>query len=449
MLRTIREMFAFGYHNYIKHAYPEDELDPIHCRGRGHDHTDPNNLNVNDVLGDYQLTLVDSLDSLVIFGNTSEFKRAVKLVTESLSFNTPVVVQIFEANIRILGGLLSAHLLITDPLMRLGDIRPENYNDELLILARNLCDRLLIAFKGTPSGIPFPRVHLGWRSVETLGRKNTCLAGAGSMLLEMGTLSVLLQDPRYATAARNAVITLWKHRAKSTGLLGTDIDIYSGEWTNFMSGVGAGQDSFYEYLLKSGILFNDSEMMRMFNESLVSIRQRLCKDFDEMNCSCYDASQHRIYWNVNMFTGDLLNAWVDSLQSAWPGILTLAGELSDAKCQHKLHLAIWQKFGLPPERFNLLLNTSELAFYPLRPEFAESTYYLYRATKDPFYHRIGAMIVDNLNRYTRARCGFATIHNIEDMSQEDRMESFFLSETLKYLYLVSVFLFIYHPLTLS
>lgn len=74
--------------------------------------------------------------------------------------------------------------------------------------------------KGTPSGIPFPRIHLGWRSVETLGRKDTCLAGAGSMLLEMGTLSVLLQDPRYATAARDAVVALWKHRAKSTGLLG-------------------------------------------------------------------------------------------------------------------------------------------------------------------------------------------------------------------------------------
>lgn len=46
-----------------------------------------------------------------------------------------------------------------------------------------------------------------------------------------------------------------------------------------------------------------------------------------------------------------------------------------------------------------------------------------------------------------SRCGFATIHSVEDMSHEDRMESFFLSETLKYLYLVRVFLFIYHPTT--
>lgn len=34
-------MFQFGFENYMKHAYPMDELDPIHCVGRGHDHDDP------------------------------------------------------------------------------------------------------------------------------------------------------------------------------------------------------------------------------------------------------------------------------------------------------------------------------------------------------------------------------------------------------------------------
>lgn len=36
-----------------------------------------------------------------------------------------------------------------------------------------------------------------------------------------------------------------------------------------------------------------------------------------------------------------------------------------------------------------------------------------------------------------ARCGYATLHNVMDKTKEDRMESFFLSETCKYLYLVS------------
>nr|CDS17581.1 er degradation enhancer mannosidase alpha [Echinococcus granulosus] len=292
-----------------------------------------------------------------------------------------------------------------------------------------------MAFKGTPTGIPFPRIHLGWRSVETLGREDSCLAGAGTLLLEMGTLSLLLQDPQYATLARNVVLRLWNYRSPDTGLLGTDINIYTGEWINSMSGVGAGQDSFYEYLLKSGILFDDSELIQMFEESLRNLRRRLCGASSVHHCACPEGHPP-VYWNTDMFTGEVVNTWVDTLQSVWPGILTLAGELRDAKCQHELHLSIWRRFGLPPERFNLLLNKSELAFYPLRPEFAESTYYLYRATKDPVYLQIGAMIVNNLDHYTRAKCGFATIHNVEDMTQEDRMESFFLSETLKYLYLL-------------
>ncbi|VDM31032.1 unnamed protein product [Hydatigera taeniaeformis] len=435
MLLKIREMFDFGYTNYMKFAYPEDELDPIHCCGRGPDLSDRNNINVNDALGDYQLTLVDSLDSLAVFGNTTEFKRAVKLVAATMSFNKQSVVQVFEANIRILGGLLSAHLLITDPHGRFGDLRPDNYNDELLRLAQNLCDRLLIAFKGTPTGIPFPRIHLGWRSVETLGRVDTCLAGAGTLLLEMGTLSLLLQDSRYATLARNTVRRLWNYRSRKTGLLGTDINIYTGEWINSMSGVGAGQDSFYEYLLKAGILFDDSELIKMFEESLRNLRYGLCEASPVHRCACPEGYPS-VYWNIDMFTGEVINTWVDTLQSVWPGILTLAGELRDAKRQHELHLSIWQHFGLPPERFNLVLNRSELSFYPLRPEFAESTYYLYRATKNPLYLRIGSMIISNLDRYTRAKCGFATIHDVEDMTQEDRMESFFLSETLKYLYLL-------------
>jgi len=36
-----KEMFQFGYDNYMQHAYPKDELDPIHCAGRGHDTNDP------------------------------------------------------------------------------------------------------------------------------------------------------------------------------------------------------------------------------------------------------------------------------------------------------------------------------------------------------------------------------------------------------------------------
>lgn len=40
-----REMFQFGYDNYMKYAFPQDELDPIHCRGRGPDIDRPYEIN--------------------------------------------------------------------------------------------------------------------------------------------------------------------------------------------------------------------------------------------------------------------------------------------------------------------------------------------------------------------------------------------------------------------
>ena len=98
--KMTRNMFEFGYDNYMKHAYPFDELDPIHCTGRGPDYLNLNNINVNDALGDYMLTLVDSLTSLVILGNSTEFKRAARLVIDNLSFDKNNTVQVFEATIR-------------------------------------------------------------------------------------------------------------------------------------------------------------------------------------------------------------------------------------------------------------------------------------------------------------------------------------------------------------
>lgn len=36
-----KQMFYFGYDNYMNFAFPKDELDPIHCTGRGPDYNNP------------------------------------------------------------------------------------------------------------------------------------------------------------------------------------------------------------------------------------------------------------------------------------------------------------------------------------------------------------------------------------------------------------------------
>jgi mannosidase alpha-like ER degradation enhancer 1 len=114
----------------------------------------------------------------------------------------------------------------------------------------------------------------------------------------------------------------------------------------------------------------------------------------------------------------------------------LAGDVEEAICTHALFYSIWRKYGALPERFDLVSKSPSVLFYPLRPEFAESTYLLYMATRNPFYLHVGSEILEDLEQHTKARCGYATLHNVIDKSLEDRMESFFLSETCKYLYLL-------------
>ncbi|XP_018021975.1 ER degradation-enhancing alpha-mannosidase-like protein 1 [Hyalella azteca] len=433
LLQATKEMFYFGYRNYMKYAYPEDELDPIHCAGRGHDHANPENININDVLGDYSLTLIDALDTLAIIGDREEFQRSVQRVIEDVTFDKDTTVQVFEATIRVLGGLLSAHLLIEDPVQRLGDLRPEWYNGELLDMASDLAARLLPAFSLSPTGIPHPRVNLR-SGVPYGGRTDTCTAGAGTLLVEFGILSKLSGDPTYQLAARRASRALWNRRHNTTELLGNVLDVNTGKWMSELSGVGAGLDSFYEYMLKSYVLFGEREDYDMFNVSYSRIKQYMRRGMKLLNL--FSLGDHPLYVNVHMSSGGTHTSWIDSLQAAFAGLQVLAGDVEEAICTHALYWSIWQRFGVLPERYNWQRASPDVLFYPLRPEFAEATYLLYRATRNPFYLHVGREILHSLNNLTRAECGYATVHSVIDGSLEDRMESFFLSETCKYLYLL-------------
>lgn len=64
-----------------------------------------------DTWGSFSLTLIDALDTLLIMGNETEFVRAVDLVLANADVEADVNVSVFETNIRVVGGLLSAHIM--------------------------------------------------------------------------------------------------------------------------------------------------------------------------------------------------------------------------------------------------------------------------------------------------------------------------------------------------
>ncbi len=62
-------------------------------------------------------------------------------------------------------------------------------------------------------------------------------------------------------------------------LLGNTVDMQTGQWTGQISGIGAGMDSYYEYLLKSFILFNELEDLELFQVSYETIKSYLRKGY--------------------------------------------------------------------------------------------------------------------------------------------------------------------------
>ncbi|CAI7853451.1 unnamed protein product [Closterium sp. NIES-54] len=400
----VRAMFYHGYNGYMRHAFPLDELRPRSCKGE-------------DSLGGYTLTLIDSLDSLALLGNKTEFASAVRWLSAHLNFDKNKTVSLFETNIRVMGGLLSAHLIASDPAL---GMQVPGYDNELLRLAEDLGRRLLPAFD-TPTGIPFGSVNLR-HGVLRGESKVTATAGGGTLALEFGVLSRLTGDPVFEDVARNAVRALWARRS-SLGLLGAHIDIFTGEWTHKDAGVGTSIDSFYEYLIKAHILFGDYEYLHIFQAAYDAVMTHIFHD--------------PWYVEVNMDVAVVVWPLFNSLQAFWPGLQVMIGDIDRAARSHRAFFSVWRRYGFTPEGFNLAQSAVQpgQTSYPLRPELAESTYWLYKATGDPFYLAVGRDMVASL-ALTRCRCGYCHVSDVETHALDDHMESFFLSETVKYLYLL-------------
>ncbi|XP_051960020.1 ER degradation-enhancing alpha-mannosidase-like protein 3 isoform X2 [Xyrauchen texanus] len=303
--------------------------------------------------------------------------------------------------------------------------RMQWYRDELLHMAKDVGYRLLPAFN-TTSGLPYPRVNLRYGVLSPLSRtgteSDTCTACAGTMILEFAALSRLSGDTIFEEHARKALDVLWEKRQRGSDLVGTVINIHNGEWVRRDSGVGAGIDSYYEYLMKAYILLGDKVYLERFNTHYSAIMKYI--------------SQPPLLLNVHMHNPTVnVHSWMDSLLAFFPGLQVLRGDLKPAIETHEMLYQVTKQHNFLPEAF-----TSEFRVHwgqhPLRPEFAESTYFLYKATGDPYYLKVGQSIVEKLNAHARVPCGFAAVQDVRTGTHEDRMDSFFLAEMFKYLYLL-------------
>jgi hypothetical protein len=395
MAADVRGQFLHAWEGYRKYAWGHDELMPLSHK--------PHDWYPHSLL----MTPVDGLDTMILMGLQPQADEARKLIDTQLNFDQDMYVKDFEITIRMLGGLLSSYQLT-------GDKR-------LLELADDLGRRMLPMFN-SPTGMPYEYVNLHTGAVR--GNISNP-AEVGSLLLEYGMLARLTGKQEYYDKAKRAVVELYK-RGSKIGLVGSGINVETGAWTDPTAGIMGGIDSYYEYLLKAAILFNDQDCRRMWEDSLTAINKYLA---DQRANGLW-------YGQADMNSGARTTTDYGALDAFFPAVLALSGDMDRAARLQDSSYKMWNLAGIEPDELNYASMKIESAEYPLRPEIIESTYYLYHYTHDPKYLAMGQTYYRSLVQYCRTPLAFAALKNVQTKQQTDDMESFFFAETLKYLYLL-------------
>ncbi|XP_033223697.1 endoplasmic reticulum mannosyl-oligosaccharide 1,2-alpha-mannosidase [Belonocnema kinseyi] len=423
--KAVIKAFKHSWAGYKKYAW-------------GHDNVKPISKGYSEWFG-LGLTIVDSLDTLYIMGLNEEFKEAREWVANSLVFTLNRDVNLFEVTIRVLGGLLAAYHLSGDKLF--------------LDKATDLGDRMLPAFS-TRSDVPYSDVNLGTRSAHSpKWGPDSSTSEVTSIQLEFRDLSRSSGQPRFEAAA--ARVSEHVHRLeKYDGLVPIFINANTGMFREYSTiTLGARGDSYYEYLLKQWLqtgktinYLRDDYLMGMAGTQKHLVKRTAVKKY--------------------LFIAELVGATremkpkMDHLVCYLGGTLAL-GVHNGLPADHmdfatELVNTCYETYAsqptfLAPEitYFNVLNSEddnqkdmyvkSNDAHNLLRPELIESLYYMYYFTGNKTYQQWGWQIFQGFENYTKVENGYTSIGNVRNVQNtrpKDMTETFWLAETLKYLYLL-------------
>ena len=408
----VRAEFLHAWNGYKKYCWGHDDLKPL--TKTCHDwYAEP-----------LLMTPVDALDTMMLMGMRDEPNSTREYIATHLSFDKDISVKNFEITIRLLGGLLTSYELT-------GDKR-------LLRLAEDLGTRLLPVFNSR-TGLPYRFVNLKTGQVRG---DVTNPAEAGTLLIEFGTLARHTHKQIFFDKAKRALVEIYKRRSP-IGLVGTWINVETGQWTATDSHISGAIDSYYEYLLKCAVLFGDQDCRRMWKDSIKAINQYLSyqrpvettirgRTPDDTNL-IFDQLW---YGHADMVTGKQAATTYGALDAFFPAVLALSGDLNRARFLQASSFAMWNKNGIEPEEYDYVKDAVVHAGYPLRPEIVESTYYLYHFTRDQKYLRMGETMWRDFVKYCHTDEGYAALKSVVTKEKSDSMQSFLFAETFKYFYLL-------------
>uniref|UniRef100_A0A8C2CV94 alpha-1,2-Mannosidase n=1 Tax=Cyprinus carpio TaxID=7962 RepID=A0A8C2CV94_CYPCA len=233
---------------------------------------------------------------------------------------------------------------------------------------------------------------------------------------------------------------------KPHGLYPNFLSPVSGNWVQHHVSIGGLGDSFYEYLIKSYLMSDktDQEAKKMYYSAMEAIETNLVQKSPggltyvaEWRGGILD---HKM-GHLACFSGGMIGIGADDGPTEQrQHYLDLAAEITHT-C-HESYSRSATKLG--PEAFRFDAGAEATAtrlsdrYYILRPEVIESYMYMWRLTHDPKYRQWGWEAVEALEKHCRVDAGFSGIRDVyaSTVSHDNMQQSFFLSETLKYLYLL-------------
>ncbi|KAF1966806.1 seven-hairpin glycosidase [Bimuria novae-zelandiae CBS 107.79] len=462
----VKKQFLKCWSNYRQRAWMHDEMTPI-AGG------------FKDYFGGWATTLVDSLDTLWIMGAREEFISAIKDV-EAINFGYTNMdkVNMFETNIRHLGGLLSAYELSRE--------------DRILNKAKEVGEMLYRAFD-TPNHMPLTRwdFHQAGQGAKLDAEENVLIAELGSFTMEFVRLSQATGDPKWFDAANRVVKVLEKDQMKTRlpGMWPIVVNPRRLDLTQDTGfSLGSMADSAYEYLPKTYALLGgvDETYKTMYERAMdTAVKYTLYRpmvpgDPDMLGTGFVRSEEGKAYLNpefqhLSCYAGGmfalggklfdnsehvsigrkLTDTCVWAYRSSPAGIMPEVSHLykCESMTQCKWDEKKWKEevasraalgnekdttqniAGLRlPQGFTAISDRR----YVLRPEAIESVFIMYRLTGEQSWQTAAWDMWTAIMKATGTDLGNSALNDVsgEPPSRDDSMESFWMAETLKYFYLI-------------
>ncbi|KAL9090305.1 MAG: hypothetical protein Q9165_005338 [Trypethelium subeluteriae] len=458
---AVADAYQYAWNAYRQYAFGKDELLPL------------NRSYIQDWYG-WGVTIVDGIDTAIVMNLTDIVEEQLAYI-QTIDFTTTPYgpVEIFDTNIRYVGGLLSSHDLLKSGLF------PNNYNQDqvnaLLSQAVSLANKIAYGFD-TPTGIASTNVNFtsntpveGTYTVGNITYNSTNTASAGTFLLEWLRLSDLTGNDTYRQLVERGESYLVNPNPAPAypGLVGTQFDVDSGRLLSFDGGWHAGVDSFLEYLIKSYQYEQTPTTTQYKNFWLQAVQSTVenialhpynfpdltfISQLDVNGTITETMDDYSCFAGGNLLLGckfldmpelcDLGLAAADGCHQTYNTTLTGLGPL------------YWGWYNSSNEQYDPLEDNDAAArkfaaeygyFIEYQdetwadfPESIESWFYAYRITGDPRWAEYVWEVFLAINETARNDVAFTHVNNVNmpfGGSQSNALDSFFFAEVLKYTYL--------------